>query len=87
MTKSMMKRRRLRGTVVSTKMQKTIVVRVDRHVTHPVYKKAYVVSKKFKVRDAAAAAHVGDLVEIEESRPLSADIRWRYVRTLNAAIA
>jgi len=82
-----MKRRRLRGTVVSTKMQKAIVVRVDRHVTHPIYKKAYLVSKKYKVRDAADAAHVGDLVEFEESRPLASGIRWRYIRTIKAAIA
>jgi len=80
-------RRRLRGTVVSAKMAKTIVVRVDRHVTHPLYHKAYVVSKKFKVRDTAGVAHAGDLVEFEECRPLSADVRWRYVRTLKAAQA
>lgn len=87
MTTAETKRRRLRGTVVSTKMAKTIVVRVDRHVTHPLYHKAYVVSKKFKVRDAAGVAHAGDLVEFEECRPLSAGVCWRYVRTINAAQA
>jgi small subunit ribosomal protein S17 len=87
MTKPSLKRRRLRGTVVSTKMQKAIVVRVDRHVTHPIYKKAYVVSKRYKVREPAGVAHVGDLVEFEECRPLSSSITWRYVQTLKAAIA
>lgn len=82
-----MKRRRLRGTVTSTKMQKTIVVRVDRHVTHPMYEKAYVVSKKYKVHEPAGVAHVGDVVEFEECRPMSSDVRWRYVKTFKAAIA
>ena len=87
MTQESMKRRRLRGTVTSTKMQKTIVVRVDRHVTHPMYEKAYVVSKKYKVHEPAGVAHVGDVVEFEECRPMSSDVRWRYVKTFKAAIA
>lgn len=78
-------RRRLRGTVVSTAMQKTAVVRIDRQVTHPKYGKKYAVSKKFKLHDPEAKAHVGDVVEFEECRPISKDKRWRYVRTLTAA--
>jgi small subunit ribosomal protein S17 len=78
-------RRRLRGTVVSTRMQKTIVVRVDRHVAHPKYGKMYTSSKRYKVQEPTSAAHVGDLVEFEECRPVSKDVRWRYVRTLKAA--
>lgn len=76
------RRRRLRGLVVSTKMAKTIVVRVDRRVAHPKYEKYYTVSKKFKVHDEHGAAHVGDVVEIEETRPLSKEKRWRYLSTV-----
>jgi small subunit ribosomal protein S17 len=78
--------RLLRGIVVSTKMQKTAVVRVDRRVSHPKYEKMYTVSTKFKIHDPQAKAHVGDLVEFEECRPLSKDKRWRYVKTLTAAV-
>ena len=78
-------RRRLRGTVVSTAMQKTAVVQIDRRVAHPKYGKMYTVSKTFKVHDPEAKARVGDLVEIEECRPLSKDKRWRYLQTLTAA--
>lgn len=74
--------RRLRGTVVSTKMQKTAVVRIDRRVSHPKYGKMYTLSKKFKIHDPESKARVGDLVEFEECRPLSKDKRWRYVKTI-----
>ena len=77
-------RRRLIGTVKSAKMAKTIVIRVERRIQHPKYGKTYTVSRTFKVHDAAAQAHVGDVVEVEETRPLSADKRWRYVRTVTA---
>lgn len=76
------KRRRIVGTVVSDKMQKTVVVRVDRMVTHPIYRKQYRVSKRFKAHDAAGAFHVGDRVTIEESRPLSKDKQWRVVNKI-----
>lgn len=76
------KRRRLIGTVVSDKMQKTVVVRVDRMVTHPIYRKQYRVSKRFKAHDEAGAFHVGDRVTIEESRPLSKDKQWRVVNKI-----
>jgi small subunit ribosomal protein S17 len=66
-------------------MAKTAVVRVDRQVTHSKYKKKYTISKRFKVHDPEGKAHVGDVVEFEECRPISKDKRWRYVRTLNAA--
>jgi small subunit ribosomal protein S17 len=83
--KSAMKRRRLRGTVVSAKMAKTSVVRVDRRVAHPKYAKMRTVSRKFKVHDPEAKARLGDVVEFEECRPLSKGKRWRYVRTVAAA--
>lgn len=76
----------LRGIVTSTAMQKTAVVRIDRQVTHAKYGKKYAVSKKFKIHDPEGKAHTGDVVEFEECRPLSKDKRWRYLRTVTAAI-
>lgn len=78
-------RRRLQGVVVSTKMEKTAVVRVDRRVRHPKYGKIYNVSRKYKAHDPEGRAVLGDMVEIAETRPMSADKRWRYVRTVIAA--
>lgn len=78
--------RRLRGIVVSTKMEKTAVVRVDRQVAHPKYKKMYTVSKRYKVHDPKGVAHVGDLVEIEECRPISKEKCWRCIQTLKSAV-
>ena len=79
--------RRLTGTVVSTAMQKTAVVRVDRRVEHAKYGKRYTLSNRFKIHDPEAKAHVGDVVEFEECRPISKDKRWRYLRTITAAPA
>lgn len=73
------KRRRLQGIVVSDKMVKTVVVRVDRMKMHPRYKKRYTVSKNFKAHDENGEYHAGDKVVIEETRPLSKDKRWRVV--------
>lgn len=78
--------RRLRGTVVSTRMKDTIVVRVDRDVAHPKYEKTRIVSKRFSVHEPKGTAHVGDFVEIEECRPLSKTKRWRFIRTLKEAV-
>lgn len=80
-------RRTLVGTVVSTAMTKTAVVRIDRGVTHPKYGKRYTVSRKFKVHDPDAQAHVGDTIAFEECRPLSKDKRWRYIRTVAKAVS
>lgn len=73
------KRRRLQGIVVSDKMSKTIVVRVDRLKTHSKYKKQYTESKNYKVHDEKDEFHAGDLVIFEETRPLSHDKRWRVI--------
>ncbi|MFA6512347.1 MAG: 30S ribosomal protein S17 [Patescibacteria group bacterium] len=73
------KRRRFTGTVVSDKMTKSIVVRIDRTKTHPRYHKKYTVSKRFHVHDPKDQAHVGDTVVIEETRPISKTIRWRVL--------
>ena len=78
-------RRRLQGTVVSTKMAKTIVVRVDRRIPHPKYGKYFLTSMKFKAHDERGDAKQGDVVLIEETRPISKDKRWRYVKTVKAA--
>lgn len=69
-------RKVLVGTVVSDKMQKTIVVKVDRRVRHALYKKYIVRSNRFKVHDEKNSAKKGDLVTLVESRPLSREKRW-----------
>jgi small subunit ribosomal protein S17 len=66
-----MPRRVMIGTVVSDKMDKTVVVRVDRRVTHPLYKKIITRSKKFSAHDEENVFRVGDQVRIRECRPLS----------------
>ncbi len=78
-------RRRLQGEVVSAKMAKTVVIRIDRRVSHPKYGKFYTVSTKLKVHDETGAAKIGDVIEIEETRPLSKDKRFRYVSTVKQA--
>jgi small subunit ribosomal protein S17 len=79
-------RRRLEGTVVSAKMAKTIVVKIDRRVAHAKYGKYFTISKKFKTHDEHGKAKVGDVVVIEETRPLSKDKRWRYIETVKSAV-
>ena len=64
------------GSVVSTKMQKTIVVEVEMRKTHPKYKRVIKLSKKFYAHDEQNSARVGDVVRIKESRPLSKLKRW-----------
>lgn len=72
-------KRAFTGTVVSDKMDKTVVVRIDRTVVHPKYGKRYVRSRKFKVHDEGNAHKVGDVVSFVETRPMSKDKRWRVV--------
>ena len=72
------------GTVVSAKMQKTIVVRVDRTVVHPKYAKRYVRSRKYKVHDEANSSKVGDQVLFVPCRPFSRDKHWRLLKKLEA---
>jgi len=79
------KRRVLRGLVVSDKMDKTIVVRVDRSVKHKLYEKYVNRSKKYKAHDELNNAKVGDLVSLVESRPLSKDKRWALRAVIRAA--
>jgi len=65
------------GPVVSTKMQKTIVVQVSRRVPHPLYKRIVTKHKKFYAHDEAGTARVGDIVRIVECRPMSKLKRWQ----------
>ncbi|NLI33177.1 MAG: 30S ribosomal protein S17 [Deltaproteobacteria bacterium] len=73
------------GTVMSNKMEKTVVVVVERLVHHPKYRKFVRRRNKFKAHDAHSACGVGDRVLIEESRPLSKDKRWVVVKVLEKA--
>jgi small subunit ribosomal protein S17 len=76
------KRRTKVGRVVSDKMDRTVVVSVERLRRHPIYKRVVRLSSKFKAHDEANDARVGDTVRIEESRPLSREKRWRVVEVV-----
>ena len=73
------------GTVVSDKMDKTIVVAVKDSVQHPLYKKILKRTVKFKAHDEKNECRVGDRVRIMETRPLSKDKRWRLVESVEKA--
>ncbi|HVZ60829.1 MAG TPA: 30S ribosomal protein S17 [Terriglobales bacterium] len=73
------------GNVVSTKMQKTIVVEVTRRKAHPLYQRVIARSKKFYAHDEQNTAHVGDVVRLEETRPLSKLKRWRLIEIVRKA--
>ncbi len=80
-------RKRLQGRVVSDKMQKTVVVEVSRRVLHPRYQKFITRKKNYKAHDEHDQYHVGDLVVIEECRPLSRHKRWRVIRRIDHGVA
>ncbi len=71
------------GVVVSDRMNKTIVVRVDRVIMHPKYQKRYTSSRRYKVHDATGAHAMGDTVQFVECRPLSKDKKWRVLDSKN----
>jgi len=73
------------GWVVSDKMDKTAVVKVERTTRHPLYGKTIRVSKKYKIHDPENACSIGDKVRIMETRPLSKDKRWRLVEIIEKA--
>ncbi len=77
--------RRLVGRVVSDKMDKTVVVEVERTARHPLYEKVLRLAKKHKVHDEENSCHVGDVVRIVECRPLSREKRWRVEAVLRRA--
>ena len=74
------------GQVVSDKMQKTVVVKIDRRVPHPIYGKMVTRSTRLKAHDEENTCKVGDTVRIQETRPLSKDKRWRYMRFQNGHV-
>ena len=78
-------RKTLVGTVVSNKMEKTIVVRIERRKLHPLYKKYITRSKKIKAHDEGNLCQIGDLVKVIESRPLSKEKHWRLLEILEKA--
>ena len=84
-TISVGRRKTLIGNVVSTKMAKTIVVEVRRQKAHPFYKRVVTRSKKFYAHDEEGTAHLGDVVKIEESRPLSKLKRWNLKEIVQRA--
>jgi small subunit ribosomal protein S17 len=73
------------GQVVSDKMQKTVVVAIERRVPHPVYGKMVTRTKRVKAHDEENSAKAGDTVRIMETRPLSKDKRWRVVEIVERA--
>ena len=79
------KRETKTGRVVSDRMDKTIVVSVERLARHPLYKRVIRLTTKFKAHDESNEARIGDTVLIEESRPLSATKRWRLVSVVARA--
>ncbi len=76
-----MPRRVLQGTVVSDKADKTVTVLVERRVMHPVYKKFIKQSKKYAAHDESNSVKIGDVVQIEECRPISKSKRWTVLAT------
>ena len=73
------------GKVVSNKMQKTIVVAIEDHVKHPLYKKIVKKTYKLKAHDEKNECGIGDTVKVMETRPLSKDKRWRLVEIMEKA--
>ncbi len=73
------------GTVVSDKMDKTVVVAVESYYKHPLYKKILRKVKKFKVHDPDGKYKIGDVIKISETRPLSKTKRWRLVEVIKKA--
>ena len=73
------------GVVVSNKADKTVVVKVERKFQHPLYNRTVKQTKKFMAHDEANACHIGDVVKIVESRPLSKRKRWTVVEIIQKA--
>lgn len=79
-------RKVLRGTVVSDKMDKTIVVMIETTKSHPLYGRHVKFSTRFKAHDENNEAHIGDIVEVMETRPLSKDKHFRLIRVVEKAV-
>jgi small subunit ribosomal protein S17 len=72
-------RKKMRGVVVSNKNEKTLVIKVNRLVEHPIYKKRFTKSQRYKAHYEEGEYNIGDKVVIEETRPISKDKRWRVI--------
>jgi small subunit ribosomal protein S17 len=83
MAEGKVKRREWVGRVLSNKMNKTVVVAVERSVIHPVYRKVLRRMTKFKAHDEQNVCQVGDQVRLVETRPISKDKHWRVVEVLS----
>ncbi len=79
-------KRQVSGIIISNKMDKTVVVQVERMVMHPLYKKFIRRRNKFIAHDKDNSCALGDIVEITEARPLSKTKRWRVSRILQKAV-
>lgn len=77
-----MPKRQLKGIIISNKMQKTVVIKVERIKEHPKYKRRYKIHKKYKAHDEKEEYNVGDKVVIEECRPISKDKKWKVLKKL-----
>ena len=77
-----MSKKQLQGIVVSDKMEKTVVVKVERIIEHPKYKRRYKSHKKYKAHDEKREYHVGDKVVIEETKPMSKDKHFIVVKKI-----
>ena len=73
----------IQGTVVSNKMEKTVVVTVERKKKHPLYHKVMSVTERYKAHDDDNSCKLGDVVRIAECRPMSKDKRWRVIEVLS----
>jgi small subunit ribosomal protein S17 len=82
-----MPKRILQGVVVSDKNDKTIVVKVERRLRHPVFKKTVRMSKKYHAHDEKNEAKTGEIVRIQETRPMSKQKRWALVEKVDASKA
>jgi small subunit ribosomal protein S17 len=78
-------KRILQGKVVSSKADKTIVIKVVRQIAHPLYKKYFKRSKKFMAHDEQNSCNIGDTVKVRECRPLSAMKRWELIEIIERA--
>ncbi len=79
------RRKARQGVVVSDKMDKTVLVRIDRQMRHPLYKKIVRRSSKLAAHDEGNDAHIGDTVRVMETRPLSKNKRWRVIEIVERA--
>ena len=80
------KRKVRSGKVISARMDKTLVVLVERRFPHPFYRKVVRITKKYKVHDPENKANQGDIVEIMETRPISKEKHWRLIKVIRKAV-